>query len=253
MAARSAGRHERSQRGRGRRRQAFALPPMPARIDVLSADQESGAVHVQLTGPLRPPHARLFVLTDSRGRRFIPTQAECYAVDDPPPVSPDAPAVLPHWRCAMNIPTVYRRSPLTGVSMEWGDRIVSALPGQVKALGDRRSGLDSRRGPARSPPRPMPQRKPRDPLDSATPPVQPDPSADPAAAAPTPVELEPIDPAPPNQKIPGPNSEVGRDRPPGKASFPPSLPRDIMAACLSLCPAERSHPRPLSPSEPSTM
>lgn len=176
---------------------AFAPPPMPARIDVLSADQESGAVHVQLTGPLRPPHARLFVLTDSRGRRFIPTQAECYAVDDPPPVSPDAPAALPHWRCAMNIPTVYRRSPLTGVSMEWGDRIVSALPGQVKARWATAGRVSI---PAAAQPEPAapdaPAQAPETP-DSATPPVQPDPSADPTAAAPTPVEPEPIDPATP--------------------------------------------------------
>lgn len=106
---------------------------MPARIDVLSTDAANGMVQVQLTGPQRPPHARLFVLTDSRGRRFIPAQAECYAIAETAAANPDAVPALPRWRCAMSIAPAYRHSPVTGVSMEWGDRIVRALPGQVRA------------------------------------------------------------------------------------------------------------------------
>src|SRR2546425_506684 len=38
-----------------------------------------------------------------------------------------------HWQCDLSIAPLYRRAALTGVSMEWGERVVSALPGQVRA------------------------------------------------------------------------------------------------------------------------
>ncbi len=149
---------------------------MPARIDVLAADHESGIVQVQLTGPVRPPHARLFVLTDSRGRRFLPAVAECYALDGEAPENTDADAPLPRWRCAMSIPAAYRRADLTGVSMEWGDRIVQALPGQVKA----------RWAAAGEVPLPVPTQPPvTDPGEGGSPAASPADSAAADAAAPS--------------------------------------------------------------------
>ena len=135
---RRAASHKRDRRSR---RRPPAPPPMPARIDVLAADHESGLVHVQLTGPARPPHARLFVLTDSRGRRFLPTVAECDALDGESAGHAEADAPLPRWRCTMSIPAAYRRADLTGGAMEWGDRVVQALPGQVKARWAAASGV----------------------------------------------------------------------------------------------------------------
>lgn len=122
--------HKRDRRSRKR---APAPPPMPTRLEVLAADPESGIVQVLLTGPVRPPHARLFVLTNSRGRRFLPALAECYAQAGEEKESVGDETSLPRWRCAMTIPDSFRRGDLTGVSMEWGDRVVQALPGQVKA------------------------------------------------------------------------------------------------------------------------
>jgi hypothetical protein len=172
---------------------------MPSRIDVLSADQDSGAVQVQLTGPQRPPQARLFVLTDGRGRRFVPAQAECYAIAEAAQ-SPDAPPALPHWRCVMGIPPVYRHAPLTGVSMEWGDRIVSALPGQVKA---RWAAAGSVSVPATAPPALPPASEaapaPPESPEASPGPVPPDPPSDgsPSSSALPPAAVDPAEPAPP--------------------------------------------------------
>lgn len=187
-------------RGRGRHRVVFVPPPMPARIDVLAADDESGTVQVQLTGPMRPPHARLFVLTDSRGRRFIPAQAECYAIAETAAASADAPPALPRWRCAMSIAPSYRHSPLTGVSMEWGDRIVRALPGQVRArwatTGDVSVPATAEPEAGATPP-PQTTAGPSASPDGAEAPVRPDAPPDaPPTAAPA-GEPEPIDPAHP--------------------------------------------------------
>lgn len=119
-----------------------APPPMPSRLEVVAVDPAAGGVRVALLGPARPPETRLFVLTDERGRRFVPATADCQPTSPLPPSSakesgkppaegPDTPLV--HWQCSLTIAPLYRRAALTGVSMEWGDRIVSALPGQVRS------------------------------------------------------------------------------------------------------------------------
>jgi hypothetical protein len=116
---------------------------MPSRISVEKIDTTNGTVLLELVGPSRPPEPRLFVLTDDRGRRFVPALANCNPAsgksdsDDAAPVkstaSDGSEAPPPHWKCRLTIAPGYRRAVLTGVSMEWGDRVVSALPGQVKA------------------------------------------------------------------------------------------------------------------------
>jgi hypothetical protein len=116
---------------------------MPARINVVQIDTSSGIIQIELTGPSRPPEPRLFVLTDDRGRRFVPALASCdpAAADKEtagrtghkPSSDEPSEANLAHWWCRLTVAPGYRRAVLTGVSMEWGDRVVHALPGQVKA------------------------------------------------------------------------------------------------------------------------
>lgn len=120
-----------------RRKRPPAPPPMPARLEVLSIEPKSGSIRVALLGPARPPETRLFVLTDERGRRFVPATAECStgdAVADPTAAetTPVENQPLIHWQCELTVAPLYRHAALTGVSMEWGDRIISALPGQVR-------------------------------------------------------------------------------------------------------------------------
>ncbi len=111
-----------------RRNKPLAPPPMPSQIEVLAVDSATGVLRVALTGPSRPPETRLFVLTDDLGRRFVPATADCIP-DKAEPT--DDPAM--QWRCSLTIAKLYRRANLTGVAMEWGDRAVNALPGQVKS------------------------------------------------------------------------------------------------------------------------
>jgi hypothetical protein len=99
---------------------------MPSRIEVLRVDAENGRVRVVLLGPARPPEPRLFVLTDERGRRFVPATADCL------PMANDE-SEQKRWLCSLTIAPLYRRAALTGVAMEWGDREVHALPGQVRS------------------------------------------------------------------------------------------------------------------------
>jgi hypothetical protein len=150
---------------RGKRRQKPAPPPaMPSRIEVLSIDRKEGVVRVELLGPSRPPESRLFVLTDERGRRFVPAAATCTqkggaqaadagAKDKPDAETETAGAEPQSWICSMVIAPIYRRAALTGVSMEWGDRVVSAVPGQVRA---RWAEAPSGAPPPVIPPEPMP-------------------------------------------------------------------------------------------------
>jgi hypothetical protein len=195
-------------RDRRARRRPPAPPPMPTRIDVLAADQESGIVQVHLTGPARPPHARLFVLTDSRGRRFLPAVAECYALDGNAEGSGEADAPLPRWRCAMSIPAAYRRADLTGVSMEWGDRVIQALPGQVKARWAAAGGT----------PLPVPTQPPvTEPGDEG-----------PQAAAPTESGAPSADPQAPSEKSGGHAPQAGRGPGEGQPEEPERAePEDI--------------------------
>ena len=245
------GKHAQASHRRDRRskKRAPAPPPMPTRIEVLSADPESGIVQVLLTGPVRPPHARLFVLTNSRGRRFLPALAECYAQagGEKEPAA-DEPS-LSRWRCAMTIPDAFRRGDLTGVSMEWGDRIIQALPGQVKARWAAAGGA----------PLPMPVDARVDDASASTAQGEATPESGPApgAASATP-EKQPGQPAAPTERGPGegepeapeseraepddvgpesgcalPRSLVGQPR-----SLPakPGLIRDMMGTCSTLRP-----------------
>jgi len=141
-----------TQRGRrgGRRSQPLTPPPMPSRIEVLAIEPASGSVQLALYGLSRPPETRLFVLTDERGRRFVPATAECTselesteATDKEPSAakervatkadSQESSSVPARWLCDLTLAPLYQRAALTGVAMEWGDRIVSTLPGQVAA------------------------------------------------------------------------------------------------------------------------
>lgn len=135
----------RSRRGT-RRRVPEAPPPMPSAIEVQAIDPENGIVRLMLLGPSRAPEPRLFVLTDERGRRFVPLIAQCAPKDaltaaaakkaetgggDDPIEAKDAPELC--WECSLTIAPLYRRAALTGVAMEWGERAVSAIPGQVSS------------------------------------------------------------------------------------------------------------------------
>lgn len=139
----------RGKRG-GRRSQPLTPPPMPSRIEVLATEPASGGVQLALYGLSRPPETRLFVLTDERGRRFVPATAECTSEPEPTEATAKEPlaakeraatradseessSVPTRWLCDLTLAPLYRRAALTGVAMEWGDRSVSALPGQVAA------------------------------------------------------------------------------------------------------------------------
>lgn len=110
----------------GRHRRPPAPPPMPSKLEVLDIDQATGRVRVILHGPSKPPEPRLFVLTDEQGRRFVPANAECVFEKE------EAPGAL-SWQCNLSVAPLYRRFSLTDVAMEWGDRAVNALPGQVRS------------------------------------------------------------------------------------------------------------------------
>jgi hypothetical protein len=162
---------------------------MPSRLEVLSIEPQSGIVRVGLDmRATRPPESRLFVLTDDRGRRFVPAIAECTTADAIPEASAHgAAAESPpqiHWQCELTVAPLYRRAPLTGVAMEYGDRIVSALPGQVRARWAE--------GPTATP-TPPPARSPA--------------AGTEAAPSPAPAPL----PAPPSAHEPEPPSASGED------------------------------------------
>lgn len=157
-----------SERGRGKRhdkrRRYYAPPQMPQTIELLDLDLITGFAHVVAVGTTRVPDARLFVLTDDRGRRFVPEQAECAAppgVSVPPEaLQPDepgadeggaeAPANAPpvheatasgglapintRWRCTLTISRLYRRARLVAVSMEWGQKAVDVPAKIVEAV-----------------------------------------------------------------------------------------------------------------------
>lgn len=138
----ASGRGERGRSGKrgGRRKRPPTPPPMPSHLEVTSIEPKSGSVRVALVmpGAGRLPETRLFVLTDERGRRFVPATAECTSPGGSADTKASAtgegtPPVPVHWQCDLSIPPLYRRAALTGVAMEWGDRVVSALPGQVRA------------------------------------------------------------------------------------------------------------------------
>lgn len=163
-----------SERGRGKRhdkrRRYYAPPQMPQTLELVDLDLVTGFAHVVAVGTTRVPDARLFVLTDDRGRRFVPEQAECAAppgVSVPPEaLQPDEPGadegggeapsdrpastsaapvheataggglapINTRWRCTLTISRLYRRARLVAVSMEWGQKAVDVPAKMVAAV-----------------------------------------------------------------------------------------------------------------------
>lgn len=151
----SSGRGGKSGRGRGeRKRRAEKAPQMPAQLDVLAIDLNSGMVQVGVVGTSRPPDGRLFVFLDERQRRFVPGGIECHPslglglglglggaavpaapAPTPAPANGEPPAVgNERWQCGLTIPRIYRRFALIGLSMEWGDKMVAAPASRVRTM-----------------------------------------------------------------------------------------------------------------------
>ncbi len=149
-------RHGKAQR-RGRKKRREVPPQLPSRIELTAIDLVSGTAHLDVIGTTRPPVTQLFVLSDQTGRRYAPSFAECHpppgvqladtpAASDPGPgegegSDDDEPAAgtleLPattRWRCSLTIPRLYRRAPITGITMEWGRLSVAASEPTVQRL-----------------------------------------------------------------------------------------------------------------------
>jgi hypothetical protein len=183
----------RSDRRGGKRRVHYAPPQLPQMLELVDLDLMTGYAHVIATGTTRVPDARLFVLSDDRGRRFVPELAECTA---PPGVEVPAAALQPdelegdgggegtggaseagarppeqpvaalapintRWRCTLTLSRLYRRAPLVGVAMEWGTRFVEVPAGQVAAVWQKARAaapdhaVAQSPGPRVPPPRPL--------------------------------------------------------------------------------------------------
>lgn len=193
----SAKRGAKHKRG-GKRHRSYAPPQMPQTLELLDLDLVTGHAHVVAVGTTRVPDARLFVLTDDRGRRFVPELAECAAppgVNVPPEaLSPDEPsdplepsadgasepaavgasahsadpaatgALAPintRWRCTITVARLYRKAPLTGVGMEWGPRFVEVPPKQVAAVWKKARAAAPEVVVAHSPSPPAPPPRPQ--------------------------------------------------------------------------------------------
>lgn len=213
---RTSGRSAKSDRHGGKRRVRYAPPQMPQTLELVDLDLVTGYAHVIATGTTRVPDARLFVLTDDRGRRFVPEIAECAAppgvevpaaalqpdeldgaggegegggASEPAPAEQPVTALAPintRWRCTLTLARLYRRAPLVGVAMEWGAKFVEVPAGQVAAVWQKAHAAAPAHAVAQSPgPRVAPPR-----------PLLPDP---PSLGAEDPVEEEA--PADPNGKV----------------------------------------------------
>lgn len=152
-----------SHRGKKKKsKQRYEPPPqMPVSLQLLALDLVTGAALVEAYGTTRVPLSRLFVLTDDRGRRFVPQLAECeppagaVLAAAPAKKSPTTKSGKPNsndeqeqdsdadqpelsssgplrWRCHLVIPPLYRRAVLTGVTMEWGHLAVAAPADNVQ-------------------------------------------------------------------------------------------------------------------------
>lgn len=140
--------------GRGvkrKKRVHYRPPEMPAQLELQAIDLTTGQAQVAVFGTSRPPESRLFVLTDERTRRFVPQSAGCVPAGGPPlpvaestvegpkgaakedaSVDEESPALPRTWQCTLLIPRLYRRAALTGLAMEWGDRVVRAPGDRVQ-------------------------------------------------------------------------------------------------------------------------
>ena len=160
-----------SHRGKKKKsKQRYEPPPqMPVSLHLLSLDLVTGAALVEAYGTTRVPLSRLFVLTDDRGRRFVPQFAECEPPSgavlaaapakkspatksgkpnsndeqeqdsdaDQPELSSSGPL---RWRCHLVIPPLYRRAVLTGVFFAFAFGL-GLFAGAIPTLM-RQTGLD---------------------------------------------------------------------------------------------------------------
>lgn len=124
-------------------------PPLPPpafdlRSIELNSSLGTAQVVVEVRGTSRPPESRLFTFSDARGRRFLPSLMHC----EPQPVGLGHPApgqlsamaggVLPPpptgaWRCTLEVPRIYQRAPLVGISVEIRGRVLHIAGDRVQA------------------------------------------------------------------------------------------------------------------------
>ncbi len=120
---------------RKKKQRHYRPPEMPSSLEFLSFDLVTGQGQLVVVGTKHLPESRLLVLSDDRGRRFVPDLAEC----QPPvgvelPAEGSDPALVPanlRWRCTFSVPPLYRRAALLAVAMEWGDKSVEVPPQKV--------------------------------------------------------------------------------------------------------------------------
>lgn len=132
--------HGKSSRGprRKKKQRSYRPPEMPSSIEFQSFDLVTGQGQLIVVGTKHVPEIRLLVLSDDRGRRFVPDMADC----QPPvgvelPAEGSDPALVPanlRWRCTFSVPTLYRKAALIGVAMEWGDKSVEVASQKVATV-----------------------------------------------------------------------------------------------------------------------
>lgn len=127
--ASSSGHRKHASSKRKKKKQKHYRPPeIPQSLELTQFDLVTGQGQLIVVGTKHIPEIRLLVLTDDRGRRFVPDMADC----QPPvgvslPADGSDPALVPanlRWRCTFSVPLLYRRAALVGVAMEWGDKVV---------------------------------------------------------------------------------------------------------------------------------
>lgn len=132
--------HGKSSRGQRRKKKQrhYRPPEMPSSIEFQSFDLITGQGQLIVVGTKHIPEIRLLVLSDDRGRRFVPDMADC----QPPvgvelPADGSDPALLPtnlRWRCTFSVPPLYRKAALIGVAMEWGEKSVEVASQKVATV-----------------------------------------------------------------------------------------------------------------------
>ena len=134
-------RHTPSKRAAGRsskrnkkKRNRWPTPEIPRGLELVRYDLVTGQGQVVVWGTKREPQIRLLVLSDDRGRRFLPELTDC---ELPKNHAVEETATQPEnsrWRCTFLVPETYRQSALAAVSMEWGERFVDAPQKNVAAV-----------------------------------------------------------------------------------------------------------------------